>query len=188
MNTTDKIKRRIENLSVGDLEALTVIAYFLPKSMPLKMLLDKPDAIFAADSATAADIHGRLQAEGLITVDADDFIRLSTGFELTCECDICEFLPPAPYLQNKKSGETFVGCVFSALEKSDEAMCKIWSQALKRACEMLIRNPESETDPDLPRFFNRLRLACELLGEDEQARYWEKKLLEYHRETYIKKL
>lgn len=180
MNTTDKIKRRIENLSADDLEALTVIAYFLPKSMLLKVRSDKIGTIFAAASATAADIHGRLQTEGLITVDANDFIRLATEFGLTCECDICEFLPPPSYLQNKKSAEIFIGCVISALEKNDEAMCKIWSQALKRASEMLISNPESKEDPDLPRYYNRCRLACELLGEDE-ARLWEQKLREYHR-------
>ena len=181
MNTIDKIKRRIDNLSADDLEALTVIAYFLPKSILSQVYSEKIGTIFASDSVTAADIHGWLQTEGLISVDTNDFIRLATEFGLTCEYDICEFLPPPSYLQNKKGGEAFIGCVFSALKKNDEAMCKIWSQALKRTCEMLVRNSESESDPDLPRFFNRLRLACELLGEDEQARYWEKKLLEYHR-------
>lgn len=179
-----KITQQIEKLKANKnvIDAFISILYFLP-NVPLKALLDKPGAIFAADSEAAGDVLGRLQAEGLVSVDANDFIRSAIEFD-----DICEFLPPPSYLQNKKSGETFTGCVISALEKNDEAMCKIWSQALKKTCEMLVRNPESETDPDLPRFFNRLRLACELLGEDEQARHWEKKLLEYHRETHIKKL
>lgn len=171
-----KITQQIEKLKANKnaIDAFISILYFMP-NVPLKALLDKPGAIFVADSEAAGDVLGRLQAEGLVSVDANDFIRLSIEFD-----DICEFLPPPSYLQNKKLGETFIGCVFSALEKSDEALCEIWSQALKRTCEMLVRNPESKIDPDLPRFYSRARLACELLGEDDQAQFWEGKLFEYH--------
>lgn len=159
------------------MDALVSLLYFLP-NVPLKALLDNPGAISVADSESAANILGRLQAEGLITVDANDIISLAP--ELICEQDIYEILPPPSYLQNKKIGETAIGGVFSAVKKSDGAMCEIWSQALKKVCEMLISNPESKEDPDLPRYYNRCRLACELLGENERAQFWERKLLDYY--------
>lgn len=184
MNTT-KIKQRIGKLQTDGnvMDALASIVYFLPNGIPLRALLDEPGAIFAANPEVATHILNRLLAEKLIAVDANDFISLAPEFKLICESDICEFLPPPSYLQSKTIGETFVGAVISAVKKSDEegeTLYKIWSAAMKNNYIMLANKPESGDDRDLPRYYSRIRLACELLGEDEQARFWEGKVFECH--------